>query len=150
MQCSDILQILLKGGESLDQDSAFLFGQRGMDGIYNTGVEILMMPEGGFALLGERYENNTTVCFTAGSKNIFLSNQSVDGNGQRAHGDAYLLGKGGHIDFVVKTDGIDDMHVIDGDILEGVPDKKIPFNIQCMIKKINKDFVQLIIIIHKK
>ena len=54
------------------------------------------------------------------------------------------------IDFVVKTDGIDDMHVIDGDILEGVPDKKIPFNIQCMIKKINKDFVQLIIIIHKK
>ena len=61
-----------------------------------------------------------------------------------------FFGKGGHIDFVVKTDGIDDMHVIDGDILEGVPDKKIPFNIQCMIKKINKDFVQLIIIIHKK
>ena len=127
MQCSDILQILLKGGESLDQDPAFLFGQRGMDGIYNTGVEILMMPEGGFALLGERYENNTTVCFTAGSKNIFLSNQSVDGNGQRAHGDAYLLGKGGHIDFVVKTDGIDDMHVIDGDILEGVPDNSVQY-----------------------
>ena len=96
MQCSDILQILLKGGEFLDQDPAFLFGQRGMDGIYNTGVEILMVPEGRFALLGERYKNNTTVCFTAGSKDIFLSNQSVDGNGQRAHGDAYLLGKGGH------------------------------------------------------
>ena len=49
-----------------------------------------------------------------------------------------------------KDISVNDMHVIDGDILEGVPDKKIPFNIQCMIKKINKDFIQLIIIIHKK
>ena len=99
------------------------------------------MSECSLTFLSEWYENNTTVCLTAGSEYIFFADQAIDGNGQCTDSDPHFPGERRHVDFITQANGIDDMHVIDGDVFESVSDKKIPFNIQCVIKKINKNFI---------
>jgi len=73
---------------------------------------------GGNSLVRQGEKDHSFILCTADTGYVSLLHQVVDGGGQGSHGHSHGLCHGGHVFRLLNTDGVDDVHVIDGNLFK--------------------------------
>ncbi len=94
------------------------------------------------AFAGEGEEHHPFVLRAAHTGYIALFHQIVDSGGQSPHSDCHGFCHRGHVSGLLYADGIDDVHVIDGDLFEAAGDQRPVLHVQHLVKEHHQQIVQ--------
>lgn len=139
---TQLLKVSAELLQSPGQDLHLLALEAVHDGPHHLPVEGRMLFISPDPLLGQREQDHPLVLGTADPGYIPLFHQIVDGCGQRPYRDRHGPGHGGHVLRFADADGVDDMHIIDGDLLEAAGDQRPVLHIQHFVKQHHQQIVK--------
>lgn len=88
------------------------------DSLDHLFVERGMLFVGCNPLVRQGEKDHSFILCTADTGYVSLLHQVVDGGGQSPHRHSHGLCHGGHVSGLLNTDGVDDVHIIDGNLLK--------------------------------
>lgn len=118
------------------------------DGLDHLFVEACMPLISGSSFVRQGEENDPLILCTANTGDISLLHQAVDGSGQCPHCDRHLLRHCGHVPWFLDSDGIDDVHIINGNLFKSSCNQCLMFHIQDLIKKHYQQIIKELFLIH--
>lgn len=94
------------------------------------------------SLAGQGKKHHPFVLRAADTGHIALFYKVIDGGSQGSYGHCHGFRHGGHVPGFLYADGVDDMHVVDGDLFEAAGDQRPVFHIQYFVKEHYQQIIQ--------
>ncbi len=139
---SELLEVSSKLSQSPGQDFHLFSLESVHDGLHHLFVKNRMLLIGPDPFLSQRKQDDPLVLGASNPGYITFFHQIIDGSSQSSHRNRHSFRYRGHIFRVADADGINDVHIVDGDLFKSTGDQHTVLHIQHFVEQHDQKVVK--------